>query len=64
MPEKLSPKGQSAQRVHRVSEGRRGEEGTTDETDGADLSHISAGMKKGGHQNPVKNQIWWLFNGN
>lgn len=26
MPEKLSPRGQSAQRVHRVSEGHRREE--------------------------------------
>lgn len=48
MPEKLPPKGQSAQRVHRVSEGRRGEEGTTGEREPrADVSHISAGKKKG-----------------
>lgn len=32
MPEKLSPKGQSAQRVHGVSEGHRGEEGRTEST--------------------------------
>lgn len=65
MPEKLSPKGQSAQRVHRASEGRRGEEGTTDETEPrAGVPHISAGMKKAWHQNSVKNQIWWLSNVN
>lgn len=32
MPKKLSPRGQSAQRVHRVSEGHRGEERRTENT--------------------------------
>lgn len=32
MPEKLSQRGQSAQRVHRVSGGHRGEEGRTEGT--------------------------------
>lgn len=32
MPKKLSPRGQSAQRVHRVSEGHGGEERRTENT--------------------------------
>lgn len=32
MPEKLSPRGQSASRVHRVSEGHKGEERRTKST--------------------------------